>query len=382
MYLDRTYRPRRRRWSWLNLWPLYLLAVIAIILYEQQPAWLAPQEPTPTPIPTRPAIAFIADATRARAVGDYNVAMAAFEQAAILEPDNVEALMALSEIELMLDNAPSSLDYAQRAANVAPQNPRALVTLARAFNWNDDNESALSYALDALELLPEDATTLAVIGEIYTDEGLWTTAENYLMQALEKEPRNILALRNLAYFYELRRDYDEAIGYMEQAIDAAPLRFDFHIQLGRMYRVGKLNYEKANEAYAAAVRVYESPMTLTAQGDGLYFIGDHLQAVRVLRKAVEIDPDYGPALATLGMALYARRNYEDAAPNLEKGVRLLGDRARIEHLYTAGLAYINQEPRDCERAIPLLLKSLEIDQSARPALQGLATCGVSAPDVD
>jgi tetratricopeptide (TPR) repeat protein len=218
-----------------------------------------------------------------------------------------------------------------------------------------------------------------VIGEIYTDEGNWEQAEKYLAEALQKAPGNVTALRNRAYYLEVRGNYEEAIATLQQAINVAPRRFDLYIELGRQYRVGLLDYEKANEAYTKAVSVYESPLTLDAQGDGLYNTGDHLQAVRVLRRAVEIDPNYGPALVHLGMALYARRNYEDAAPTLDRGLTLIGDRARIEQLYTAGLAYINKEPRDCQKAIPWLLKALHLDAEASPALQGLAACDIAPP---
>jgi tetratricopeptide (TPR) repeat protein len=379
MYLDRTYRPRRRRTWWGQFWPLYLLAVIGVILYEQRPSWLSPQIATPTAIPTRAAIAFMADANLARAAGDYDVAITAFAQAARLEPANVEALVALSEIQLMFGESEAALAFARRAFEAAPKNPQVLVTLARALNWVGDNEAAFNAVFDALELTPDDPTALAVLGEIYTDEGNWDQAETYLAQALEKEPHNVTALRNRAYFLELRGDYEQAIAILQQAIAAAPKRFDLYIELGRMYRVGLLDYEQANAAYTQAVAVYEAPLTLDAQGDGLYNTGDHLQAVRVLRKAVEMNPNYGPALVHLGMALYARRNYEDAAVNLDKGLTLMGKRARIEQLYTGGLAFVNKEPRECQKAIPWLLKALEIDAEATPAIQGLRACEIQAP---
>jgi tetratricopeptide (TPR) repeat protein len=381
MYLDRSYRPRRRRRSWTSFWPLYLLAIIAVILYEQQPAWLLPRAVTPTPVPTRAAIAFIADATMARTAGDFDVARAAYEQALRLEPTNVDVLIELSQLSLIFGDLNGARDYAQRAVDAAPENPVALTTLARALNWLGDNEAAINHVLDALEFAPEDATALAVLGEIYTDEGNREAAESYLAQALEREPNNVTALRNRSYLLEISGNYEEAIAVLQQAIAVDPKRFDLYIELGRQYRVGLLDYEKANEAYTKAVSVYESPLTLDAQGDGLYNVGDHLQAVRVLRKAVEIDPDYGPALVHLGMALYARRNYEDAAPNLEKGLNLIGDKARVEQLYTAGLAYINKEPRECDKAVNWLLKALELNAEATPAIQGLAACGVNAaPD--
>jgi tetratricopeptide (TPR) repeat protein len=89
---------------------------------------------------------------------------------------------------------------------------------------------------------------------------------------------------------------------------------------------------------------------------------------------VEDDPNYGPAQVHLGMALYARRNYEDAVPALEKGITILGDKARIEHLYTLGLAYIYKDPSECDKAEVWLRKALEVDPESGPALEGLALC--------
>jgi tetratricopeptide (TPR) repeat protein len=379
MYLDRTYRPRRRRWSWLEFWPLYLLAIIAIVLYEQQPAWLAGRTPTPTPVPTRAAIAFLADAQRALDAVRYTEAMAAYQHVLRLEPNNVDALIALSELALIFRELEDAQRYAERAVAAAPEDVHALSTLARALNWLEDNNRAVDYAFDALDLAPEDPTTLAVLAEIYTDEGNWSQAETYLNQALANDPTNVTALRNRSYFYERQRDYENAVTALQAAIAVAPNRFDLYIELGRQYRVGLADYTKANEAYAQAVAVYEAPITLDAQGDGLYNAGDHPQAVRVLRKAVELDPDYGPALVHYGMALYARRNYEDAALYLDQGLRILGDRARIEHFYTAGLAFINKEPRECDKAIPWLEQALLLDAEAPAALQGLRACDQPVP---
>jgi tetratricopeptide (TPR) repeat protein len=99
-----------------------------------------------------------------------------------------------------------------------------------------------------------------------------------------------------------------------------------------------------------------------------------------LRRAVELDPTYAPALLHLGMAYYARRNYEDAAASLEAGLAIIGDDARLEQIYTAGLAHIYKDPSECEKAIPWLHKALEINADAFPAAEGLRMCQTS-PDV-
>ncbi len=374
MYLDRTYRPRRRNRGFGRFWPLIVLAIVAVILYEEQPTWLIPQEVTPIPTPTRSAVFYQAEAEGAIRSGRYDDAFAAYEEMSRLEPTNPDPLVARSALYIIFRNVDQALRMAQQAVSVAPDDADALVARARALNWSNDNDNAIIDALDALDIDPKNATAFAVLGEIYSDEGRWDDADGYLTQALTLEPENITALRNRAYSYERRGDYEDAVKGFEAAIAAAPYRFDLYIELGRQYSIGLAEFEKAVDTYRKAVEVYEAPITLDALGEGLYNRGDHLQAVRELRRAVEMNERYGPAQVHLGMAYFARRNFEDAALHLETGLRLIGDEAKIEQIYTLGLAYIYKEPRECDKAVPWLQRALAMNPDNGPALDGMASC--------
>jgi tetratricopeptide (TPR) repeat protein len=374
MYLDRTYRPRRRRRGLGRFWPLIVLAALAIILYEQQPSWLAPRSNAPTAIPTRSAISFLADADIAYRSGNIDAAIAAYEQVMRLEPANPKPLAQLSSLYLILQDLDKSRALAEQAVALAPKDPEALNALARILDWQGEYEDAANYAMDALEVDPKNATSLAILGEIYTDVGNWNGAEDYLQQAIELDPENVMALRNWAFLYEMRGDYAAAIAAYDRAIAVAPYRFDLYMGRGRQYRIGLQDFDKAIEDYRKAVEVYAAPVTLDTLGDGLYYNSDFLGAVRELRKAIELDPTYGPAQVHLGMALYARRNYEDAAAALETGLALIGDKARIEQIYTLGLAHVYKDPTECDKAIVWLNKALEVDPQSGPALEGLSLC--------
>ena len=358
----------------MRFWPLMLLAVIGIILYEQKPAWIVARIPEPTVIPTRSAVSFLADADIAYRSGNIAESIAAYEQVMRLEPTNPKPLAALSALYIILQDLDKSYALAQQALALAPRDVEVLNAAARISNWRGENEIAIQYAFDAQELDSQNATTLAILAEIYTDEGNWAVADDYLTQAVTLEPENVMALRNRAYWYELQGEYELAIETYDTAIAAAPYRFDLYIGKGRQYRVGLLDYEQANAAYRQAVEAYESPVTLDALGDGLYNAEDYLGAVETLRRAIDLDPTYGPALVHLGMAYYARRNYEDAASFLEQGLAIIGDAARIEQVYTAGLANIYKAPSDCDKAVPWLRKALEMHPDAAPASEGLRLC--------
>lgn len=375
MYLDRDYRPRRRRRSYLGrFWPLILLVALAIVFYQTRPSWLAPRVALPTPTPTVSVVAYVAEAENALSRGDYAAALVAYSTIARLEPGNPEPWITKARLYMIEQNIPAAHDSATKAVELSPKDAAALTALARAEDWLGNYEEALNRALDAYDLEPENAETLAVLGEIYTDVGNVDTAQSYLDQALAIDGQNVLALRNQAYLYERQGKYDDALAFLDEALAQDPQRADLIMEKARIYRVGKGDFTKAVEAYRAAVDANKTALTLDALGEGLYNAGDHIQAVRVLREAVDMDPEYGPALVHLGMALYARRNYEDAVTNLEKGLALIGGKAREDQLYTAGLAHINKEPRECDLAEPWLRKALELNQASEPALAGLRIC--------
>lgn len=376
MYLDRDYRPRRRRRGFLGgMWPFFVLLLgIAIVFYITRPSWLTPRVTMPTPTPTLSVVAFVADAQNALSRGDNAAALAAYQKIAELETTNPDPLTEQSRLYMIEQNIAAAYETASKAVERAPKDANALTALARAEDWLGQFESALNHALDALEVDPKNVETLAVLAEIYTDVGNYDIAQQNLDEALTSDPNHVLALRNQAYLYEKRGKYVEAIAALDKALVQDPQRSDLFMEKARIYRVGLADFQKAIEAYRAAVDANKTAVTLDALGEGLYNAGDHLQAVRMLREAVELDPNYGPALVHLGMALYARRNYEDAVTNLEKGLALIGDAAREDHLYTAGLAHIYKEPRECAQAEPWLRKALEKNSESAAALAGLRIC--------
>ena len=134
MYLDRSYQPRQHRKGKIPLWPLLILAVIAIVLYEQQPAWLTARPLQPTPVP-HAQCHLLSGPGRHAVAYRYQGAMTAFREVTRLEPDNPEPYIAISDIQLMLRNLDASFAAAERAVEIAPENPDALASLSRVLDW-------------------------------------------------------------------------------------------------------------------------------------------------------------------------------------------------------------------------------------------------------
>ncbi len=376
MDLDWTYRPRRRRRRGCFLWS-GLVLLLAVYLYIQRPDWLVRQQPPPATTPTPSALYWQTKAEAHIAAGNFSEAEAALERMAELELENAYPLVALAELHLMARKVEQAYALTQKAVRLEEKNVAALAMHARVLDWRGNYDSASDYAFQALELEPDNPEVLAVLGEIYSDVGNYGVALDYLEEALAIDPSNVMARRNLGYLYEIQRDFERSIVEYGRAVELAPKRPDLFIELGRQFEHQE-EWELAIESYEKAVNAGETAFALDALGWALWQSGDHLQALRILRRAAELEPENGLVLAHLGMAYYRRLNYESASETLERAMELLDeDEINAQFTLTLGLSHVYKKPQECDRAVPWLHKTLEFAPGLSSALHGLRRCSSS-----
>ena len=368
-----------RRGLRVPIWLLCVLGLLVVLsgvaLYNRREELLGNTVlAVPTAVPTPDTISMLAQARVLESSGQLLEALSIYEEIALIEPEAPFALVAQSRIYLLFEESGKALETAQKAFALDPENQLALNALGRALDWTGAYEDAVDVLVEALTLNPHDAHTLAILGEVYADVGNWGQADLYLSQALEADPQNVLAWRNRALLFERQGLYLEAIGALDAGLAIDSTAWDLEIYKGRLFEV-LFEWENALAAFQRAVDInpYISD-TWDALGFGHFKVGNDLEALRVLKEAVKINPADGSAQAHLGSVYYRRRNYEDAVEFLTLAAELLGDRTRIEYLYQLGLAHIYKEPRECELAIPWLEAALEIDPQSAPALEGLSEC--------
>ena len=376
MDLDWTYKPRRRRRRGCFVWS-GLVLLLAVYLYIQRPDWLVRQPPPPATTPTPSALYWQTKAEAHIAAGNFSEAAAALERMAELEPENADPLVALAELHLMARQVEQAYALTQKAVQLEDKNVAALTMHARVLDWRGNYDSASDFAFQALELEPDNPDVLAVLGEIYSDVGNYAVALEYLEEALAIDPSNVMARRNLGYLYEIQKDFERAIVEYGRAVELAPNRPDLFIELGRQYEHQK-EWGLAIESYEKAVNAGETAFALDALGWALWQSGDHLQALRILKRAAELEPENGLVLAHLGMAYYRRLNYESAAETLEKAMSLMNEKEiNAQFTLTLGLSHVYKKPQECDRAVPWLRKTLEFAPGLSSALHGMRRCSSS-----
>jgi tetratricopeptide (TPR) repeat protein len=108
--------------------------------------------------------------------------------------------------------------------------------------------------------------------------------------------------------------------------------------------------------YDAELARIDDAAALTARGETLTNKGDLPTAARFFRRALEIDPDYAPALVAVGHGLLRAEKYDDAMQNATRALELArGVDARpgleAEALYQMGRVYHQRGQEEAARRL-------------------------------
>ena len=199
-------------------------------------------------------------------IGELEKAEPAFARAARLEPGNFDAQFGHGEVLQMLDKLVQAVRAYQRALAVKPDSVQVLVNMTGAYLRLDMPRSAMAAARRAVELAPEDGRARADLGTAYQQEGFFEDAiEQYEMalELLDTDPR---VVRNLVECYSEANRFTEA----------------------------------AN-AGLVLVKIDPTPETWERLGRSHFRTGDYEASLDAYQQAVDLDPDFWPALNGIGV---------------------------------------------------------------------------------
>jgi tetratricopeptide (TPR) repeat protein len=330
MYLEPTIqRKRKRRSSPLRV--LFLLALISAGVYVyviiRQEEIESPFVLTPTP--TRSALSYADEASERYLQGQLAEAIIAYEQAIVLEPNNVLLYVPLARL-LALEGQPvEAIRRAQQTTEMAPENAPAWAILGMAYDWNGDVPEAIDACKRAIELDPTYAEGYAYLAEAYADAVRWADANKAIQTSLQLDDRSVDAHRNHGYVLEMQGNYWGAVEAYERALEIHPNLAYIHIAVGKNYRA-LYNLDAALSSFQRAIELDPDNAQAYYELGWTYLInlGDYEQAETCLKQATDADPQLGRAFGALAITYWSRRNYEDAIPNFERAIKLECSAAR------------------------------------------------------
>lgn len=237
----------------------------------------------------------------------------------------------------------------------------ALFSLAGAMNDDQSIEVAELYAQLALSFNSEQPITRTLLGDIFSDMKSYQSAidtyeqvplasplRNYadtqialnlqrmekvpdaiarLKSVIAKEPNNLDAVTTLANIYRINDQFTEATATYDDAIKLLPSKDNSNWQLyynrGIAYDRQK-NWDKSEADFRKALAMSkDEPSVLNYLGYSLIDRGAKLdEAIAMVKKAVDLRPNDGYIVDSLGWAYFTLRDYQQAANYLERAVDL------------------------------------------------------------
>ena len=325
---------------------LVLLALIAFFFTILSGIARGDVEPLfmPTPTPTRSTDSFVVEGETHFAAGDLDSAIAAFQSATELDPNDPGLFTELARIQTYssallttdaerserLQEALASIDQAKE---LAPTESQVLAVRAFVLDWLsnpllvDDETSedllneAESEAVLALQIDNTNTLALAYYAEILVDQKKWNQAQQYIQQAVERAPELMDVHRIQAYTYETLGEYNLAIQEYEMAIESMPNYTYLYIAVGRVYRYLKL-YDQALDNFATAANLNKQlgitdPIPYLAIANTYAQDGEFFVAALNVKQAITFTPANPNVYGQLGVIYYKSRNYEGSIPALE-----------------------------------------------------------------
>jgi tetratricopeptide (TPR) repeat protein len=156
------------------------------------------------------------------------LALAEYQWAAILEPQNPYWQAALGEAHAQIGDLPPALEAYQHATDLAPADAafwRLLAIFCAHYNYQTA-EAGLPAAHQVVALAPDEAASYDLLGWLYLSSGLLNEAETTLEHAVEMDPALASAHVHLAMLYLQRGDPSMARAQLILARDIDPTSAD------------------------------------------------------------------------------------------------------------------------------------------------------------
>ena len=278
-------------------------------------------------------------------------AKAELVQAVELNGANLPARYFLASVYLELGRPAKAREELEACVAQAPGRPQFLALLGEAERQAKNPQRAVELTREALRPDPSFAQARYYLALALFDLGQRDEAIGELEQVVAAAPPLVDPYLSLGTAYLDANRPDPALAALGAALKIDPERADVHIQLARAYRLKNLTARAAQELLLAAPKASNAASSGYVQQHvdfdlaletGLLRLqqGRLAAAATALKKALDMDPDHGPANRAMAQvsirqgaydaaSQYAARAEKGGAPLSEADRKLLAARPKV-----------------------------------------------------
>jgi tetratricopeptide (TPR) repeat protein len=302
--------------------------------------------------------------------GEAKKALAEFEKALELDPNNAEALLNIGAIHQGEGKSDLAQHFVQRALAVDPNSIGALAQLGEIRRDQGELDEAIRLFAEALAIDDSQPFLFMGIGDVLQRAGRYEQALEAFRHVLELEPDSFKARYNMGVTYSNMGRVEEAVAIYEQALELAPKDFEAPAarnNLGALL-LAKGETDRALEHFEAALKA--APFNVESRYNAaiLYLEkGRNDEAIKLLEESARLEPNHEQVNLRLGMAYLGAERGQDAYKSLLLVRRLYPENWAA----TLGLAVLRARAQEAEQAKELLAEALKQGgEEARAAAAG------------
>jgi len=271
-------------------------------------------------------------------------------------------------------NVKEAIKCFRRALELNPEHYESMHNMGVAFAAIKEFERALECFEKTLDYAPYFYASHCGKSEALASLNRFEEAADAARDGIQEDPNEPIAHADLGFAYLKLGRFEESVN----AYDRAQVLKDRSPETTRLHAIALAEYAlsvdkegdsgQALELYLQSITKHETPLALHNLGILYVRHSQPSKAKTAFGKALNLDPDYFPTNAALGV-LHAKERLNDLAlPFLIKAYEL--NPHHMENLYNLGLVYMKEgNHEEAANAFRALLKIDSSNQDAKLALQ-------------
>jgi tetratricopeptide (TPR) repeat protein len=285
---------------------------LGLLLVDQDPkAALVPLTKAAALLPAESRPQFLLGVAEERS-GDFGGAAAAFENAAVLDPQDLDTLLHLADAYLALDRPANAEVKFRIVVERQPQDRRALLGLARSLDAQKKAEAAEAYG-KYLALEPHDSAARIRLVRLLLEQQQYDRA---LAELKRTDPENTsLELLKLRADVQIgQKKWDDAIATLREAVALAPRDAGLRGGLGRVY-LERRDFPAAEKELQAALQLDGKNLVYWKDLSSTFFLGGkYVAALGTLDEIAKVEQ---PAAGTWFVRALCYDKLKQPKPALE-----------------------------------------------------------------
>ena len=144
-------------------------------------------------------------------LGEFDAARGLFASVLDTEPNNIDALFGLAELDIAFGKSENAVSRYEAALRISPQNRRALLSLVIILDNHGKLENSITYVERVLLYHPDSALVRYIAAKHYLSKNALEDAEFHINVALRLNPEYLDATLLLSEIYLKQEKFEDAI---------------------------------------------------------------------------------------------------------------------------------------------------------------------------